>query len=59
MKFGVFVALVGIATAIRVVKEEEVPAPSPMPPSGDETPTESQLKLMAEIAQKGANIKKT
>ena len=54
MKFGVLIALVGLATAARleqmsvILKDEaeDKPADSPMPPSGDEKPTESQLKLI-------------
>merc|ERR1719223_60470 len=55
MKFGVFVALVGIATAVRLGEDPEVP-PSPMPPSEGVEPSESQKKLMAEIASKGKKV---
>ena len=64
MKFGVLIALVGIATAARLnqlsIKEEEATEEvSVLPPSGDAEPNESQKKLMAEIAAKGRKIKAT
>ena len=68
MKFAVYIALVGLATATRLQQAsaiskddtpswEEVP-PSALPPSGEQEPNESQKKLMAEIYEKGKRIVK-
>lgn len=54
MKFGVFVALVGMATAVRL--GDEPLADSPLPPSEGQEPTEAQKRLMAEIHNKAKVI---
>ena len=54
MKFGVFVALVGMAAAVRL--SDEPLADTPMPPSEGQEPTAAQKALMAEIQNKAKVI---